>query len=99
MSAYCPATMCPMFARAGSPWTGEVNAHCDREKCAWWQGGKCIAPEYAMGDLPERPTRKTLDRVPRCPRAHECQWQIQAEWLCPPRFAVVNGMDPRLCAY
>ena len=38
----CPASMCPLIAKDGSPWTGEYAAPCpghdDEEKdgCAWW---------------------------------------------------------------
>lgn len=27
-SVFCPATMCPLFAAEGSPWTGHKNAVC-----------------------------------------------------------------------
>lgn len=39
---HCPATMCPLIAPNGSPWTGAVNVPCpgharDAEGgCAWW---------------------------------------------------------------
>lgn len=38
----CPASMCPLIAKDGSPWTGEYDAPCpghdEEEKggCAWW---------------------------------------------------------------
>lgn len=40
----CPATMCPLIAPDGSPWTRQVNAPCERQEpdfdaktgCAWW---------------------------------------------------------------
>lgn len=44
---FCPATMCPLFARDGSPWTGDKNSTCPRAKplpglpgggCGWWKG-------------------------------------------------------------
>jgi hypothetical protein len=44
-ATFCPATMCPLFASAGSPWTGNKNAVCPRRHsedpakgCAWYQG-------------------------------------------------------------
>jgi len=98
-SAFCPATMCPLFARAGSPWTGDKNSNCEREKCGWWHNGKCVATEWALEHVAEEKPGKTLSKVPHCPRAQECQWQRQSEWLCPPRFAAVNGIDPRVCNY
>ena len=42
MDPLCPATMCPLFARDGSPWTGEKSAPCpghddlDNGGCPWW---------------------------------------------------------------
>lgn len=44
MTTFCPATMCPLFARDGSPWTGDKNSPCPQKGgmkrgcCAWWQG-------------------------------------------------------------
>lgn len=48
---FCPATMCPLFARDGSPWTGDKNSKCPQSKplpglpgggCGWWKGfGGC----------------------------------------------------------
>jgi hypothetical protein len=35
-----------------------------------------------------------------CPRAKECQWQIESgDQLCPPRYALSIGVDPRACAW
>lgn len=35
-----------------------------------------------------------------CPRAGDCQWQFESgEDLCPPRYALSKGLDPRLAAY
>jgi hypothetical protein len=43
---YCPATMCPLIAPNGSPWTGQKNHPCpqrhsheaDDGGCFWYQG-------------------------------------------------------------
>lgn len=41
----CPATMCPLIAPNGSPWTGEKNSECpehddtNKDGCLWW--GNC----------------------------------------------------------
>jgi hypothetical protein len=41
-TVFCPATMCPLTAPNGSPWTGQYNAPCprhddlDRGGCPWW---------------------------------------------------------------
>ena len=37
----CPATMCPLIAKDGSPWTGETNGPCPGhaggdDGCDWW---------------------------------------------------------------
>ena len=39
---FCPATMCPLFAKDGSPWTGQFDAPCPERdgtkanQCPWW---------------------------------------------------------------
>lgn len=48
---FCPATMCPLFAKDGSPWTGDKNSKCPQAHplpglpgggCGWWKGfGGC----------------------------------------------------------
>ncbi len=41
-TVFCPASMCPLFAANGSPWTGTKNAPCpehddvDKGGCPWW---------------------------------------------------------------
>lgn len=41
----CPATMCPLIAPNGSPWTGEKNGECPEQDdlqnggCPWWSMG------------------------------------------------------------
>jgi hypothetical protein len=38
----CPASMCPLVAKDGSPWTGQYGAPCpghddlEKDGCAWW---------------------------------------------------------------
>lgn len=115
MTPKCPATMCPLFAQEGSPWTGEKNADCQRSECGWWHGDHCNACVCAIGQAeevreqggftlqlgPVRATRET--RTPRefdCPHASDCQWQQDcAPALCPPRYALSLGLDPRVVAY
>jgi len=42
MSMECPASMCPLFAKDGSPWTGVFAAPCPGHDelpsggCPWW---------------------------------------------------------------
>lgn len=44
MTMQCPASMCPLIAPNGSPWTGEREAPCpgfddpDKGGCPWWSG-------------------------------------------------------------
>lgn len=115
-STFCPATMCPLFAAGGSPWTGEQNTACHGATCGWFRDGRCTAADHAhqqVADLADGepiaqqgPVRVQKLQVERktfeCPRAHECQWQIEAEAegvICPPRAALMLGVDPRACAY
>lgn len=112
--AFCPATMCPLFARECSPWTGEKNAECGREKCGFFHdcgkgksecNGKNFAIEQIYDENPMqigtvRPKRgESSPRSYDCPRAHDCQWQLESDYLCPPRLALSLGIDPKKAAY
>ena len=111
---FCPATMCPLFAPDGSPWTGDKNSHCQKSDCLWFDDGHCGGADAAFeqitnmeahgGILLAGPvTAKKASVEPKsfdCPRAAECQWQLEAgDDLCPPRRALQQGIDPRACAY
>lgn len=56
---FCPATMCPLFAPDGSPWTGEKNGECpnhdDLENggCAFWWGSNCDGCHAALSQVKE----------------------------------------------
>jgi hypothetical protein len=119
----CPASMCPLFAKDGSPWTGQKNARCPQHEdyqksdgCAFWAEGQgCDGAIGAIGQVEEAletggtlqigPVRQKRHEVARptefdCAKASSCQWQIQvAPKLCPPRYALSLGVDPRACAY
>jgi hypothetical protein len=110
----CPASMCPLFAADGSPWTGEKNATCIGEPCGWFDVSRrrCVGSDAAMEQVAEltigrRPmvigsnysVRQAKATAYDCPRADECQWQQQSEGLCPPRSALAKGLDPRACAW
>lgn len=113
MPTFCPATMCPLFAAQGSPWTGQRDSHCEREECAWFFDGRCAGGVEARGQielvaqggvpLQIGPGIEKASVTPKsfdCPRATECQWQAEAgDELCPPRTALSKGVDPRACAY
>lgn len=119
----CPATMCPLFAAEGSPWTGDKDAACPqrepgrrrRDGCGWYTCGKgcqgaiaaveqvvCASigrPVPQIGIQAKRQT-VTAPKTYDCPRAADCQWQVEAgEGLCPPRLALSRGLDPRVVAW
>ena len=123
----CPATMCPLFAKDGSPWTGHKNARCEQHEfqsdhpvrptgCAFWTDGSGCdgagAAAYQAEEAGERggtlqigpvhQKRHTLAAPTEfdCSRAASCQWQKQSlPKLCPPRYALSLGVDPRACAW
>lgn len=102
MTTFCPATMCPHFAAAGSPWTGALNAACEHGACGWWNkdGAYCNAGSEGVAELRSTPGLVVLNNIPACPRATTCQWQRDANpGLCPPRLAIAKGLDPRIVAF
>ena len=114
MKAFCPATMCPVMAPNGSIWTGQTNALCEKEECGFFHKGHCEGQGAAYEQVAEVEEKgftlhlnpegdKFHKRKPMayaCPRAAECQWQREAgDKLCPPRFALSQGIDPRVCLY
>ena len=112
MSCKCPATMCPLFAADGSPWTGDKDSDCIGAECGWWHKEHCTGGDAAREQIAEL----TIGRRPLvlgkkfrvgpskpttfdCPRAGVCQWQKESDGLCPPRLALSLGLDPRACAW
>ncbi len=105
--------MCPLFAKEGSPWTGEKNAKCEGPDCGWYGKHGCEGAVGAQMQVEEASeggrvliaidTRKRLgignSKTYDCERAHECQWQQRANGLCPPRQALARGLDPRVVAF
>lgn len=86
----------------------------DHEKCAWyWKDGCTARPgsmqqivEFMVGGRPlmigVRPKMEHMSNkpMPACDREKECQWQIESgDGPCPPRFAIMNGVDPRMAGY
>lgn len=68
LGPFCPATMCPLFAKDGSAWTGEKNAACPQRSaesatcggCAFWHDGSeydpvvgCMGARMAMDQVAE----------------------------------------------
>lgn len=103
LDTFCPATMCPLFARDGSRWTGDIDAHCDGPACGWFAGGGCQGAVHALEGVDDerRSIPLPLRKPPKsyeCPRADECQWQREsAPSLCPPRAALSHGVSPTAC--
>lgn len=91
MTAFCPATMCPLFARDGSPWTGDQASQCERETCAWWQaygasgcGGAVAASAQVMSADAGRymlqlgPIRASRERT--APKTYDCPHADECQW-------------------
>lgn len=121
--------MCPLFAKDGSPWTGEFNATCpqkpalldgqeetDASGCGFWDERRnscdgCVGSRMQVDEV--RTTGATLQIGPirkqrdvkaattfDCQRAGDCQWQRESgDQLCPPRYALSLGIDPKSCAW
>ena len=113
LDTFCPATMCPLIAPNGSPWTKQYNSHCHGESCGFFDKKRkaCDGGLYALGQVEEVKLLGTLQlgttpkfhkRKPMtydCPREHECQWQRDSKVICPPRHAMAEGLDPRVCLF
>lgn len=82
--------------------------------CAFWNDDQCDGCHAAKSQADEvvqiggtfqiGPIQRTKASVaPKnfdCPRSHECQWQIESNpGLCPPRYALSIGVDPKACAW
>lgn len=90
---FCPATMCPLFAKDGSPWTGDHNAKCEGLGCGWFdidegcQGAVASFTQIAevahgggllqLGPITAKRRDQAKPRTYDCARAHECQWQLE----------------------
>lgn len=94
MSAvFCPATMCPLFAAEGSPWTGDKNSPCEqstdgRKPDGSWDGTGCL---WYSGDPGK-------GNCMGCAAAHEQIGDVLKEGgtlqvgpLRPKRAEIVNG--------
>lgn len=90
----CPATMCPYLGLAeGSPISGDRQTECE-ESCGWFNGGACIAPRDLAAAWVEEYGPEEVREAPECEFSDSCQWQAQAEGLCPPRLAITLGAEP-----
>lgn len=102
----CPASMCPLIAKDGSPNAGVYAGKCpehddlDHGGCPWWKIGCStgLQRELVLEELETATLR--IKRDYDCPKASVCSWQRIAEKaghdLCPPRTALFLGLDPRV---
>lgn len=93
LTVFCPATMCPLVAADGSPWTHEVNAPCpgkgsDAGGCSWWSTS-CDACQMANAQVAEasdgRPVvvagpNRPKRQEARKPRDYECARAKECRW-------------------
>lgn len=120
MTVFCPASMCPLIAQDGSPWTGEKNGACpehddlNNKGCPFFSmacgtGGihhqvdeayKNEGRSFVIG--PNRPKDGIrTSKEYSCPRESDCSWWKHKgdKELCPPRYALKLGLDPRVCSF
>lgn len=90
----CPASMCPLFAPNGSPWTGEYDAPCpghddlEKDGCAWWgmacKGGGMMSVVAEADDMDGRalvvgPSQpKRQSRM--APKSYDCPKSEECRW-------------------
>lgn len=89
----CPATMCPLIAKDGSPWTGQKAAPCpehdeiDDGGCAWW-GIACkhngiqasVEDAAANGGKAHVAGPNKPRRLTSAPRSYQCEWADRCQW-------------------
>ena len=122
MNCLCPASMCPLVAKDGSPWTGEKDAPCPEQDdinnggCPFWSmacGTGAIHQQVNEAETkqvlilgpnkPRHSQRKPSTYI--CDKENVCSWQKHATQnntgggLCPPRYALSKGLDPRVCLF
>lgn len=117
----CPASMCPLIAPNGSPWTGKKDSICsehddlDSGGCPWWMMACSTGGHHQEVDFMERYKSKAFvigpnqpkdfkgeSKTYKCQREDECSWHKQAllkGTICPPRYAMSKGFDPRVVLF
>lgn len=111
---FCPASMCPLIAPNGSPWTGKKDGECpehdkiEHKGCPWFSmacgtGGIHHQVDDAFIIGPNKPKGGIKkEKTYSCKMEHECSWQKHTKHesgLCGPRYALSKGMDPRVCLF
>lgn len=89
----CPASMCPLIAKDGSPWTGTYAAPCpghdnlDTDGCPWWQvacscGGIQQQVEEAAGHGGRHNVAgpNKVRRLEGSPRTYDCEKASVCRW-------------------
>ena len=105
-ATFCPASACPLFAKDGSPWTGEKHSACphDHAGCGWWRGfmggDGCSGALVGLEQIGEALRGKLVlqlgsivarqDRAPGAPRAFDCPLAGECEW----QRAAAGGLCP-----
>lgn len=102
-ASLCPASMCPLIAKRGSPNAGLYAQQCPESDampggCIWWEVGCSTGMQHRLVD--ERASQKLPNTDATdydCPHAAVCSWQRLADkrqMLCPPRHALARGIKP-----
>jgi hypothetical protein len=90
---FCPATMCPLFAAGGSPWTGHKNSHCEGEACGFYHQGHCEGAGAAIDQVMEARTgrrpfqlavvtegRRGVEYIGRDTKTFDCSRAATCQW-------------------
>lgn len=94
--AMCAATMCPLFAPDGSPWTGNYRSACEGPACGFFDQptGKCDGGNGARYEVDQiavtkRPQlqlagvvhgQRTTEYVDRDAREFDCPYSGVCQW-------------------
>lgn len=92
----CPASMCPLIAPTGSPWTGQFDVPCpghddiDTDGCAWWSmacgnGGGGIMASVIEAELHDGKSHVAGPNKPRrqermLPKTYDCPKAHECRW-------------------
>ena len=92
-SMECPASMCPLIAPGGSPWTGEYAGKCpghddlDTDGCPWWSMACSCGGIQALVEKAAQQNGRMLVVGPNKPRrptanarAYDCPKAAVCRW-------------------
>ena len=99
----CPASMCPLIAKDGSPWTGQYAARClghddlKTEGCPWWSMAcSCGGIQHLVEEADAKGGQAFVvgpnqpRRLAGSPRSYECERASVCRWQ---EQATVAGRD------